>query len=191
MSYVRLCLVLVLVCISAACGFDKDKDAGVRLMSEAKILVPLTPDFTWASYQRFWHRGAESKVYIDAAKPTDGGYTLDYGYGVTLQVALEGDLIRGATLHYAVLDGNDVGGLQFLRMMRHMLRIGTYRWDNAQREKLFAFYEIMSPQMKEFYYKTSYFIRNYDANTRLWTFKFYFAKENLTVRTEPPLNEGS
>ncbi len=186
----RLCLVLILICLSAACGFDKDKDVGVRLLPEAKMLVPLTPDFTWASYQRYWHRGADSRVYINAAQPTNGGYTLDYGYGVTLQVELDGDLIRGATLQFAALADNDAGGLQFMRVMRHMLRIGTYRWESAQREKLFAYYEVMSPQLKEFYYKNSYFIRGYDAQIRVWTFKFYFAEESLVMRTEPPMGDS-
>ncbi len=190
MKFLSIGVCILCLCLLVACGSGDDKNQKVALAAQAKILVSLRPDFTWAGFQRFWHRGADAKVDITAAKRYGGGYIYDYGYGVTIQVVAEDDLMAGSVLQYAALEGNNDGGLQFIRVMRHMMRIGTYRWEMKDRELLYKYFEVMSPSMKEFYYKNSYFIRMYDATSKIWTFKFFFTQENSVMRTEPALSEA-
>ncbi len=182
---VAVCLLLVFVYFGTACDTTDKHLSGVRVLFDAQMTVQLKPDFSWPSFLRFWHRGAHDKVAIEGATFAEGQYTYDYGYGVTLQMPMEKDLVRGVILQFAALEGNDSGGLQFLRLMQHMLRIGTYGWDAEKREALYEYYEVMSPQMKEFYYTTSYFVRKYDAQLKIWTFAFYFVQNTTEVRALP------
>ncbi len=188
MNIVRFVMLLFLLTCCFACQNDRQSDAKQLLMVKgAKIPVTLDPDFSWPSFDRFWHRGADTKVHINGAVRRGQGYEYDFGYGVNIVVPMRDDMVEGVVLTYAAIAGNDQGGLQFLRLMQHIMRLGGFQWDREKRDALYSFYEVMSPQSKEFYYQRSYFVRTYESAPKLWTFAFYFVNDNANLRTIPPL----
>ncbi len=189
MIYTRLALVLFTLCCCFACQSESNKDLEPHVaLDGAKIRISLKPDFSWASFHRFWHRGADEKVAIPNTAPVGKEYTYDFGHGVNLTVPMYEDLVEGVILTYAAIEGNEQGGRQFIRLMQHIMRLGGFQWDRPTRDALYAFYEVMSPQSKEFYFKRSYFVRSYDAHTKLWTFAFYFVTDSETLRTVPTIS---
>ncbi len=189
-TLVRLMLLAVMLIFATACTEEEDTTSKVLAVSQAQIPIQIKPDFSWPAFLRFWHRGAHEKVDINAAKRADGGYSHDFGYGVTLQVHMYGDLIGGATLQFVALEGNDSGGIQFMRTMQHMMRIGTYGWDMDKRDILYKYYEVMSPEIKEFIFTNSYFVRKYDAKLKLWTFALFFVQAHPQMKTLPPIKDS-
>ncbi len=188
MTIMRVCLLLFMVIFTLGCQSEKPEDlSGQSVMSEARMRVVLDPDFSWASFMRFWHRGADEKVHLENVGRDATGYFYDYGYGVNVSVPMRGDYVAGVTLTYAAIAGNDSGGRQFLRLIQHVMRLGGFQWEAQQRELLYAYYAVMTPQTKEFYYKNAYFIRAYDAGSKLWTFSFFFVKPSDVVRAIPAL----
>ncbi len=189
MLYVRRLLVFMLItslCLCLGCGSDDAKSSAKAMLPEAQIAVQLLPTFSWPAFLRFWHRGAHEKVDINQAKPSENGYTYDFGHGVSVQVMLNAQgIVTHATLQFVSHEGNDSGGLQFIRVMQHMMRIGTYGWEAKPRENLYKYYEVMSPQMKEFYYMTSYFVRTYNAQLKVWSFSYYFVSNTHELQTAP------
>ncbi len=188
MRVLLLCVLLVLCFFVTACQESELQDgAAITVVDGAKMSVVLDPDFSWASFMRFWHRGADKDVSLEQAKREDGGYRHDYGHGVSVFIPMRGNYVLGAVVQFASIAGHDKGGRQFILLMEHVMRLGGFQWGAEQRELLHAYYEVMAPQTKEFYYKNAYFIRTYDAPSKLWTFRFYFVQSSNTLRAIPQL----
>ncbi len=180
----RMCLIMLTV-VLFACGDDSGSSnvAQEILNNNASFKATLTPDFTFASFQRFWHRAADHRVTLENAKESPNGYMVDFGQGVTLHIFVHDTMISGVRVEYIALDSNFSGGLQFKRIVDHMLLVGTFFWKKEIRAQLIQHFSPISQAKKEFMYKRSYFMRTYSEP--LWTFDLFFVDEGEEVRMAP------
>ncbi len=178
-------LLLGIIFLLAACDHNIDgRDTAQEILdNHGTFSATILPDFTWSAFQRFWHRGAESKVSLQGIKKVENGYALDYGYGVTLFVFMKNDMVSGVSVEYIARQDTYAGGAQFKRLMEHMLLIGTFRWSKDERFQLMQYYSDLLHDKREYVFKRSYFIREY--NEPLWTFDFIFIEEDPNLRRRP------
>ncbi len=181
-SRIFLFMAMLLLC---ACNNNTEQQNVAQdiINAEGNYKLAVVPDFTWPAFQRFWHRAADEHLSLTGFKEAPNGYALDYGMGVTLRIFMQDDLVSGIQVEYIALNDNFSGGLQFKRIVDHMLLVGTFFWKKEIREQLFKHFVIMSQEKKEFVHKRSYFIRSYKKP--VWTFNLILVDEGDMVRVSP------
>ncbi len=171
---------LLVLLTMALCGCEKatpQRNTSQEILNNhASFSAKISPEFTWSAFQRFWHRGADARVSLQGIKKEGAAYSLDYGHGVILTIHMQDDLVSGMSIEYLARSDTYDGGQQFLRLMQHMLLVGTFRWTHAERAALFKHFEVMTQEKRQYVLHNSYFIREY--NVPLWTFDLIFIEKS-------------
>lgn len=144
------------------------------------------PRFTWAAFQRFWDKGASPLVQLKHAEKVKDGYLIDYGHTTTLRVLVEDDRVTGVSVRFGGGKHNDAGGPQFLRLMRHAISVGTYRWPEDKIQEAYEYFEVMSPEPKTYRFQSSEFYRGFEEGLG-WEFRFDYVPDLQNPGGRPPL----
>lgn len=133
------------------------------------------PRFSWSAFQRFWDKAASPLVHLHNAEKVEDGYLIDFGYTTTLRVLMEDDVVRGVSVRFVGGKGHDAGGPRFLRLVHQAITTGTYQWPPEKIREVREYFSVMTPEPKEYRYRTSIFQRTYTKG-KGWEFLFTFVR---------------
>lgn len=146
-------------------------------LQRAEASGPTGPRFTWSSFQRFWDKQGTPLVYLTTPEAVQGGYLVNYGHGVTLQVLLQDQVVTGVDIRFVGGKANEAGGPQFKRLVYHAITVGSFRWPGDKIEEVRHRFAIFSPQDKEYHYQMTRFRYTSSPSTgpsTSWTFGFEY-----------------
>ncbi len=144
----------------------------------------LPPQFKWEAFQRFWNKRATDFVGLDGIQQVESGYYLGYGHDVSLYINTKESIVTGVKV--ILSRQNNLGGQQFLRLVEQIMDVGVFRWSGAEVATMRRFFGRMGVAKKEFSYKTSHFIRQFEDD--IWSFELIFIPPTKEIWTNIPIN---
>ncbi len=180
----------------SACGNNEEEERAAQAKTNQGMpYTKLEAQFLWPAFERFWSRGpgvggayGSGPFKLTQPTKTAQGYTVNFGHGVRLVVPTTSeDIITGVEAHYAAKPQFYSGGPHFLKLIQHMLSIGTYKWHPNVLEQIHQFYSSMTPAKKEFRHKGTHFIR--ERVEDMWIFTMNFVPYDEKVWTRPEIQQ--
>lgn len=144
------------------------------------------PRYTLESFKRQWNvNSLNSKARLATLFEAEGGYTADYGDGVSVFIAMHRDTVTGARIRYEDGPENAAGGPRFLLLVNTAINVGTFRWPQERINQVRQIFGFISPQSKSYRYLYTSFTRAY-VQSEGWEFALEYVPNKVEENSEAP-----
>ena len=144
------------------------------------------PRYTLESFKRQWNvHSPNPKAHLSALYKVEGGYSADYGEGVSLFVAMPKGTVTGAHISYEPGTDQGSGGPRFLLLMHTAINVGTFRWPQERIDHVRQIFSLMSPQPQSYRFLYTSFTRMYEQSGK-WEFIIDYVANKAEENSEAP-----
>ena len=177
--FCRLCVFGLAAVLAWLCLPYPESPPLAALRRPEQSLPERAPDFTWASFQRFWNVHCLAGCEISDPQYVDGRYIVQYGYTISLVASLELGIVRSVTANYTDPKGSQGGGQRWLKLVESIIRVGTFRWPGPRIDQVRARFMEISQRPAAYRWHTSSFRRFNNPSTG-WEFTLDFLPYMVT-----------
>lgn len=126
------------------------------------------PYFTWGAFQRFWNKMCSTGMEMEQFTATPIGFSVNYGRGVVINVALRGEQVWRLNLLFDSREEQG-GGPLFLRGVNTAIRLGAYGWPQERVDAAVAMFASITAEKRTYQWEATRFTRTGYENG-MWEF---------------------